>query len=137
VRGFSEKLPHLLDVVTGRMLTIIKEMKSADQSSGLHLKFDKATKNLLRETKNFRLESPYETASYISRVLLEHNVWHVSNYIAELEGETANRHPLKLAECAKVAEESLTQRLMVSVLRVHYTKVIALVLLTNFGNLLV
>jgi secreted Zn-dependent insulinase-like peptidase len=114
VRGYSEKLPHLLDVVTGRMLTIIEEMKSAPESSGLHLKFDKATKNLLRETKNFRLESPYETASYISRVLLEHNVWHVSNYIAELEGEMSNSRPLTLAECAKVAEEALTQRLMVS-----------------------
>jgi insulysin len=74
VNGYSEKLPHLLDVVTGRMLSIINEMKVADESSGLALKFDKATKNLLRETKNFRLESPYETSSYVSRMLLEHNV---------------------------------------------------------------
>jgi len=136
VRGFSEKLPHLLDVVTGRMLTIIEEMKSADHSSGLYLKFDKATKNLLRETKNFRLESPYETASYISRVLLEHNVWHVSNYIAELEGEIANRHPLTLGECAKVAEEALTQRLMVSVSpSINYAQVFAFICFTNIVNL--
>lgn len=123
VNGFNEKLPHLLDVVTGRMLSIIEEMKVADESSGLALKFDKATKNLLRETKNFRLESPYETASYISRMLLEHNVWHVSNYIAEMEGEFAERNPLTLAECAKIAEESLTQRLQVSLFmltRLHF-----------------
>jgi secreted Zn-dependent insulinase-like peptidase len=74
VNGYSEKLPHLLDVVTGRMLSIIQEMKDADESSGLTAKFDKATKNLLRESKNFRLDSPYETSSYVSRMLLEHNV---------------------------------------------------------------
>jgi len=74
VSGYSEKLPQLLNVVTRRMLSIIDEMKDADESSGLALKFEKATKNLLRETKNFRLESPHETASYSSRMLLEHNV---------------------------------------------------------------
>lgn len=115
VNGYSEKLPHLLDVVTGRMLSIIKEMKEADESSGLGLKFDKATKNLLRETKNFRLDSPYETCSYISRMLLEHNVWHVSNYIDEMEGDNAAKDPLTLFECAQVAEESLTKRVLVSV----------------------
>ena len=139
--GYSEKLPHLLDVVAGRMLSIIEEMKTADESSGLALKFDKARRNLLRETKNFRFESPYESASYKSRMLLEHNVsfnqifmvdisealsklkcfynfskqvWHVSSYIDEMEGEHAEKDPLTLAECAKIAEESLTKRLMVS-----------------------
>ena len=116
VNGYSEKLPHLLDVVTGRMLSIIDEMKQADEASGLHLKFDKAKKNLLRETKNFRLESPYETASYISRVLLEHNVWHVSNYINEMEGDYAEKNPLSLYDCAVIAEESLTQRLLATFL---------------------
>jgi secreted Zn-dependent insulinase-like peptidase len=114
VNGYSEKLPQLLDVVTGRMLSIIEEMKVADESSGLFLKFDKGKKNLVRETKNFRLESPYETASYISRMLLEHNIFHVSNYIDEMEGEFAERNPVTLAECAKIAEECLTQRLGVS-----------------------
>lgn len=75
VSGYSEKLPHLLDVVTTRMLTIIEEMKvSTGNDCSLSRKFDKAAKNLLRETKNFRLESPYETASYVSRMLLEDNV---------------------------------------------------------------
>lgn len=122
VNGFSEKLPHLLDVVTGRMLSIIEEMKKAaadddddnGSSSGLRLKFDKATKNLLRETKNFRLDSPYETCDYTSRILLEDNVWHVSNYIDEMEGEIAEKDPLTLLECAQVAEESLTKRVLVS-----------------------
>ncbi len=57
------------------MLTIIEEMKvSTGNDCSLSRKFDKAVKNLLRETKNFRLESPYETASYVSRMLLEDNV---------------------------------------------------------------
>lgn len=111
VSGFSDKLPHLLDVVTGRMLSIIQELKHADASSGLARAVEKATKNLLRETKNFRLESPYETASYISRIILEHNVWHVSNYIAELEGELAYQNPITPSELGKLMEEVLTTRL--------------------------
>ena len=41
-------------------------------------------------------------------------VWHVSNYIAEMEGEYAEKQPLTIEECAKVAEECLTGRLSVS-----------------------
>ena len=75
VSGYSEKLPHLLDVVTGRMLSIIAEMKEgAIARPGLAKKFNTATKNLLKDTKNYRYDSPYETASYISRMLLESNV---------------------------------------------------------------
>jgi len=112
VSGYSEKLPHLLDVVTTRMLTIIEEMKvSTGDDCSLTRKFDKAVKNLLRETKNFRLESPYETASYVSRMLLEDNVWHVKNYVDEMEGDYAEKYPLTLQECVNVAEESLTKRI--------------------------
>lgn len=75
VSGYSEKLPHLLDVVTGRMLSIIEEMKEGpDVRPGLAMKFDTAVKNLLKDTKNYKYETPYETASYISRMLLESNV---------------------------------------------------------------
>jgi insulysin len=111
VTGFSEKLPMLLDAVMGRMLSIVHDLKDADESSALARTVDKATKNLLRETKNFRLESPYETASYISRLILEHNVWHVSNYIAELEGPFADKNPVTPAELANLMEEVLTSRL--------------------------
>jgi insulysin len=111
VTGFSEKLPLLLDTVMGRMLTIVHDLKEADDSSALARTVEKATKNLLRETKNFRLESPYETASYISRMMLEHNVWHVSNYIAELEGSFADKNPVTPAEVANLMEEVLTSRL--------------------------
>jgi len=112
VNGYSEKLPHLLDVVTGRMLSIIGEMKEGSEAKpGLAMKFDKAVENLLKDTKNTKYESPYETASYMSRMLLESNVWHINNYIGELEGEYAEKNPLTMEECAKVAEECLTGRL--------------------------
>jgi len=112
VSGYSEKIAHLLDVVTSRMLSIIQEMKEGPIAKpGLAAKFEKATKNLLKDTKNYIYESPYETASYISRMLLESDGWHVSNYIAEMEGEYAEKEPLTMQECAKIAEECLTGRL--------------------------
>jgi hypothetical protein len=40
-----------------------------------------------------------------------------------MEGEFAERNPLTLAQCAKIAEESLTQRLQVSLfmlIRLHF-----------------
>ena len=78
VSGYSEKLPNLLDSVISRMLNIIQEMKEGEKARpGLAQKFDKAKENLLRETKNFRLDPPYETASYMSRMMIEDNV---SNY---------------------------------------------------------
>ena len=111
VSGYSEKLPRLLDVVTSRMLELIEEMKEGrEKHPGLGQKFDKAQQNLLRQTKNYRLDSPYETASYVSRMLIEDNVWHVDNYIQEMEGEYAEAHPLTLQECARVAEECLLGR---------------------------
>uniref|UniRef100_A0A7S4HIU6 Insulin-degrading enzyme n=1 Tax=Odontella aurita TaxID=265563 RepID=A0A7S4HIU6_9STRA len=111
VSGYSEKLPHLLDVVTSRMLSLIAEMKEGPEAHpGLALKFEKARQNLLRQTKNFRLDTPYETSSYISRMLVEDNVWHVDNYISEMEGEYADSHPLTLEGCAQVAEECLRGR---------------------------
>lgn len=108
VSGFSEKLPHLLEVVTSRMLTLIEEMKEGPaKHPGLEKKFSKAQQNLLRETKNFRMESPYETCSYLSRMLVENNVWHVDQYVGEMEGDYADANPLTMGECALAAEESL------------------------------
>merc|ERR1711957_691796 len=58
--GYSEKLPQLLDVVTSRILSIIEELKEGPElRPGLYRKFKKAQENLLRETNNFRLDSPY------------------------------------------------------------------------------
>jgi insulysin len=83
VNGYSEKLPLLLDVVTRRMLSITEEMKEgAKARPGLAAKFEKATKNLLKDTKNFKFDSPYETASYISRMLLESNVRTLFDYVS-------------------------------------------------------
>lgn len=108
VSGYSEKLPHLLEVVTSRMLSLIQEMKECpDSQSRLAQKFEKARQSLLRQTKNFRMESPYETCSYISRMTVEDNVWHVNQYVEEMEDP---KNPLTMEECARAAEESLLGR---------------------------
>ena len=52
-------------------------------------KFQKATESLLRETKNYRLDSPYEVASYNSRLLMEEDVYYLDNYVNDMEGEYA------------------------------------------------
>jgi len=112
VRGYSEKLPVLLETVTSRMLSLIEELKEGkDKHPGLYNRFEKAKESLLRETKNYRLDTPYEVANYNSRLLMEENVWYLDNYVDELEGEHAERDPLTMEQCAHVAEESLTTRL--------------------------
>jgi hypothetical protein len=50
-------------------------------------------------------------------------VWHLSNYIDEMEGEYAEKDPLTLAECAKVAEESLTKRVLVRLILFSHSQV--------------
>jgi insulysin len=108
VRGYSEKIPFLLNTLTTRMLSLIGEMKSGDPV--LREKFAKAQQGLLRETKNYRLDAPYEVASYSSRLLMEENVWYIDNYVDLMEGGEAERHPLTMEECAQVAEECLMRR---------------------------
>jgi insulysin len=66
--GYSEKLLHLLEVVTSRILTLIDDMKGAI-SPELDQKFEKSRQSLLMETKNIRLDSPYELANYNSRMV--------------------------------------------------------------------
>jgi insulysin len=108
-RGYSEKVPFLLETLTTRILSLIDEMKQGDPV--LREKFAKAKESLLRETKNYRLDTPYEVASYNSRLLLEENVWYLDNYIDEMEGPDAERDPLTMEECAQQAEESVTGRM--------------------------
>jgi insulysin len=112
VKGYSEKLPFLLDTLTARMLSLIDELKSGDPS--LQQKFLKAKEGLLRETKNYRLDTPYEVASYNARLLMDERVWYVRNYVAEMEGPTAEKNPLTMEECARVAEECLFGKSKVS-----------------------
>jgi len=53
VRGYSEKLPVLLETLTSRMLSLIQELKEGkDMHPGLYNRFIKAKESLLRETKN-------------------------------------------------------------------------------------
>jgi len=112
VRGYSEKLPILLETLTSRMLSLIKELKEGkDKHPGLYDRFEKAKESLLRETKNYRLDTPNEIANYNSRLLLEENVWYIDNYVELLEGKYADKDPLTMEQCATVAEESLTSSL--------------------------
>lgn len=111
VSGYSEKLPHLLDVVTSRIASLIEEMKEGDEAHPLLAEsFGKATENLLRQTKNNMYESPYETGAYNLRMLCETPVWHVDDYVAEMEGPDAEADPLTMKECAEVAEQCLFGR---------------------------
>lgn len=65
VSGYSEKLPRLLDVVTSRIESLISEMKEGEHAHpALARQFSKAQENLLRRTKNYVYDSPYETGSY-------------------------------------------------------------------------
>lgn len=93
------------------MLSLIEEMKQGPEAyPALNEKFEKAKENLLRETKNYRLDTPYEVASYNSRLILEERVWYLNDYVNEMEGDYAERNPLTMAECAQIAEECLTGR---------------------------
>lgn len=117
VRGYSEKLPLLLDTLTTRMLSLIQEMKEGKEAQkGLFDKFEKAKENLLRETKNYRLDAPYQIANYNSRLIMEEDVYYLDNYVDEMEGENAARNPLTMEECARAAEEGLTGRLKANAL---------------------
>ena len=117
IKGYSEKLGQLLDTVTTRMLSLIQEMKEGPEAHPhLYEKFLKAKENLSRETKNYRLDSPYEIAAYNSRLCMEEYVWYLDNYINEMEGPYAEKNPLTLEECASVAESCLTGRIKVTAL---------------------
>lgn len=108
VSGYSEKLSSLLDTLTTRMLSLIQDMRDGDEV--LREKFEKAKQGLLRETKNYRLDTPYEVANYNSRLLMEERVWYLDNYVEEMEGERAERHPLTMEDCAAVAKEAIMGR---------------------------
>ncbi|KAL3809582.1 hypothetical protein ACHAXA_005798 [Cyclostephanos tholiformis] len=112
VSGYSEKIPHLLDVVTSRIASLIGEMKEGDEAHpALAELFHKAKENLLRQTKNYIYDSPYETGSYNLRVLSETPVWHIDDYVREMEGPDAEAEPLTMKECAEVAEQCLFGRM--------------------------
>jgi len=110
--GYSEKIPDLLNTVTSRIVSLIGEMKEGKElHPDLHSKFQKATINLLRQTKNCQLDSPLETANYNGRVLIEESVWHLDNYLDEFVGvgsdDGQDRDSMTMEECAIVVEESI------------------------------
>ena len=62
VRGYSEKLPVLLETLTSRMLSLIEEMKEGkEMHPELFARFEKAKETLLRETKNCTYDFEIET----------------------------------------------------------------------------
>jgi insulysin len=109
VSGYSEKVPFLLETLTSRIISLIEEMKTGN--SVLERRFMKAKESLLRETKNYRLDTPHEVNNYNSRLLIEESVWYLDDYLNELEGEWGTRDPLTMEECAKSAEQCFTGRL--------------------------
>jgi insulysin len=117
VSGYSEKIPFLLDTLTTRMLTLIQELREGkERHPTLYDKFERARESLLRETRNYRLDAPYEVANYNSRLIMEENVWYLDDYIDLMEGVNAEKDPLTMEQCADVAEACLTKRLKVSAL---------------------
>jgi insulysin len=94
------------------MLTLIQELREGkEKHPALSDKFEKAKESLLRETKNYRLDVPYEVANYNSRLVMEENVWYLDDYVDLMEGEYAEKDPLTMEQCADVAEACLTDRL--------------------------
>mmetsp|Transcript_5240 Transcript_5240/g.7540 ORF Transcript_5240/g.7540 Transcript_5240/m.7540 type:complete len:1284 (-) Transcript_5240:110-3961(-) len=121
ISGYNDKLPILADVLLNRITTLISEMQQdTDPNSEEHTillqKFNKATVNLLRETKNYRLDSPVEVAMYNSRILMEEKAWHVHNYIDEMEGSDALLEPLTMKECGNLVQSAFSGRVKVQAL---------------------
>jgi insulysin len=105
VRGYSQKLPFLLDTLSARILSILDEMKAGDDV--LREKFEKARQSLLQETKNFRLDPPNEVANYNSRLIMEEKAYYLDDYVNEMEGEMADNFPLTMEECADYLREGM------------------------------
>ena len=107
----------MLDTLTTRMQSLIDELREGkDRHPALNDKFERAKDSLLRETKNYRLDVPYEVANYNSRLAMEENVWYLDDYVDLMEGEYAEKDPLTMEQCADVAEACLTGRLNVNAL---------------------
>lgn len=115
------------------MLSLIEEMKQGKEAHpALFDKFKKAEESLLRETKNYRLDTPYEVASYNSRLCMESNVWYLDNYVDEMEGPNAEKDPLTLEECALVAEKCFTGRIKVCQTTGGYSVIVGVNLILTF-----
>jgi len=115
MKGYSEKLVSLFETLTSRMLSLLDELEGGkEKNPALFSKFEKAKESLLRETKNYRLDTPHEVANYNSRLLLEENVWFLDDYIDEMECADAHHKPLKMEECGETARKCLNGRLKVN-----------------------
>lgn len=97
------------------MLTLTSELREGkEKHPALFEKFERAKDNLLRETKNYRLDVPYEVANYNARLLMEESVWFLDNYIDLMEGNGAEKDPLTMEQCADIAQVCLTGSLKVN-----------------------
>eukprot|EP00934_Nitzschia_sp_Nitz4_P003410 Nitzschia sp. Nitz4//scaffold180_size44305//24137//35517//NITZ4_007241-RA/size44305-processed-gene-0.44-mRNA-1//1//CDS//3329539473//3400//frame0 len=100
-----------------RIQTLIDEMREGgERQPELLKKFRKARMDLLRETRNYRLDDPIEVVNYNSRLLIEDNVWDLDNYIGVLQDEDLGGNLLTMEQCADVIEESCILRSRVTAL---------------------
>ena len=137
VRGYSEKLPFLFEKVTSRIFSLLEELEEGpEKRPELARKFAKAKTSLLRETKNYRLDAPYDVAAYNLRLLLEESVWYLDDYIAEMEGPFEDADPLTMQDCAVVAKEAFSGRVRVSLVPLNsvtlFRRVHGVVILLTF-----
>ena len=101
VSGYSEKLPHLLDVVTSRIASLIDELKEGDEAHpALAATFLKAKENLLRQTKNYVFESPYETATYNVR-MVRFFLYYFDTLMLTLCSQFLSNHIFNICSCWK------------------------------------
>jgi len=116
VGGYSEKIPELLETLSKRMVSLMTELIAVGAGGGeggrppdggLLKKFRTQREMLMRDTRNFAMDPPYELADYHSRMLLEDRAWHVDQYLEELE--VGNLSP---GECGAAVESLLAGRLV-------------------------
>eukprot|EP00814_Leptocylindrus_danicus_P018865 CAMPEP_0116006758 /NCGR_PEP_ID=MMETSP0321-20121206/1916_1 /TAXON_ID=163516 /ORGANISM="Leptocylindrus danicus var. danicus, Strain B650" /LENGTH=1168 /DNA_ID=CAMNT_0003475367 /DNA_START=833 /DNA_END=4340 /DNA_ORIENTATION=- len=107
VGGYSQKVTQLIETLLNRIIELISEMKNPEnnhEDSVLYQKYGKSLESLRRQTANFQLDPPYEVCDYNTRLIVEENVWTVSNYLAEMND---TKNPLTMLECANIMEETL------------------------------
>ena len=100
-------MPQLIETLLNRIIELISEMKDPknnEKDSVLNQKYQKSLESLCRQTTNFQLDPPYEVCDYNTRLIVEENVWTVSNYLTEM---TDTKNPLTMLECANIMEEAL------------------------------
>eukprot|EP00611_Tribonema_gayanum_P026907 TRINITY_DN6514_c0_g1_i4.p1 TRINITY_DN6514_c0_g1~~TRINITY_DN6514_c0_g1_i4.p1 ORF type:complete len:425 (-),score=122.35 TRINITY_DN6514_c0_g1_i4:74-1348(-) len=125
VRGFSHKLPLLLERLLGRLRCLIREYADLDCEPALSAavagssdnadpadlrrrllrsRFDVQRERSLRVYRNVRQDQPHALCAYWARQVLESDTWHVDEYAAALESQDCTP-----AAMARAMEETLSR----------------------------